>query len=112
MNSDQPTPKDPIGSDLVREDPSFADIVLQFVGGLGHRLTMMEAAIHSSDFEALQVAAHQLKASGGGYGYPILSERATYLEKKARAGVLEDCNEAFAELTQVCERIVVDSSIE
>ena len=72
----------------------------------------METAIRSADFERLRVAAHQLKRSGGGYGYPILSERAACLEKKARAGVLADCNEALADLKRVCERIVVDSNAE
>ena len=112
MTDDQPNPKDPIGSDLVREDPSFANIVLQFVEGMGQRLNTMEAALHSSDFEALRIAAHQLRGTGGGYGYPVLFERATYLENKARAGVVEDCNEAFAELKRICERIVVDPNTE
>ena len=100
-------PEDPIGSELVAEDASFADIVVQFVDGLGERLRTMEEAVNAADFEALRVAAHQLKGSGGGYGYPILTKHATELEQKAKAASLDDCNASVEELKQLCRRIVV-----
>ncbi len=100
--------EDRISSDLVREDPSYADIVVQFVGGLSNRLKTMEDAIRAADFEALRVAAHQLKGSGGGYGYPILTEQAAKLEKQAQSHAIGDCADLFAELSEICERVVVD----
>ena len=63
MTDDLQTPDGPIGSDLLKEDPSFADIVVQFVEGLSNRLATMEEALNTSDFQALRVAAHQLKGS-------------------------------------------------
>ena len=105
-NEDQ-KPRDPIGSDLVKEDPSFSEIVVQFVEGLARRLATMEDAIRAGDFEALSTAAHQLKGSGGGSGYPILTERAAKLEQCARQHTIEDCTSAFAELRELCERVVV-----
>ncbi len=100
---------DPIGSELLRSDPTFVDIVLQFVDGLGERLTTMEDAIREGDFEALRMAAHQLKGSGGGYGYPLLSEQAAELERRAKTKTHHDCVKALHELTQLCERVVVDA---
>ena len=50
MADDQPM--DPIGSELAREDPSFSDIVVEFVEGLGERLEAMDQAIRRSDFDA------------------------------------------------------------
>ena len=107
MSEDNRNPQEPIGSELVREDASFADIVVQFVEGLEGRLARMEEAMRTSDFEALRVAAHQLKGSGGGYGYPILTERARELEQFARSKTLDDCANALAELKEICERVVV-----
>lgn len=108
--SQQPQPPEgPIGSELVREDPSFSDIVQEFVNGLSGRLSAMENAILAADFDALRVAAHQLKGSGGGYGYPILSERAAALERHARAQAIKNCEEAVGELKEVCSRLVVDT---
>ena len=99
-----------IGSDLVREDASFADLVTQFVAGLSERVARMEEAIRAADFNALQVAAHQLKGSGGGYGYAVLTERAAQLERHARNQALAECVETIEELKDICERVVVDSA--
>ena len=109
MTEDKRDPRDLIGSDLVREDASFADLVVQFVEGLGERLARMEEAVSAADFEALRTSAHQLKGSGGGYGYPILTERASQLEECARNHALGECAIALAELKETCDRIVVDT---
>ena len=109
MSPQQPSPEGPIGSELIKDDPSFADIVQEFVNGLSERLAVMETAVSHSDFEALRVAAHQLKGSGGGYGYPVLSERAAVLERHARAEAIDNCADAVSELKDVCSRVVVDA---
>ena len=87
-----------IGSDLVREDPSFAGIVVQFVDGLSQRVATLEGAINAADFDSLRTAAHQLKGSGGGYGYPALSDHAAKLESEARERALEDCVKSVEQL--------------
>ena len=110
MADQNQNPDGDIGSNLVREDASFAELVMQFVAGLSERVTRMEEAIRAADFDALQVAAHQLKGSGGGYGYPILTERAAQLERHARNQALDQCVEAIEELKTICERVVVDSA--
>jgi HPt (histidine-containing phosphotransfer) domain-containing protein len=109
MTEGNQTPSGAIGSELVGEDASFADIVTQFVAGLSERLTRMEHAIRQADFDALRIAAHQLKGSGGGYGYPILTERAGQLEKYARNQALDQCADALAELQEICRRVVVET---
>ncbi len=97
-----------IGSELVRENILFADIVSQFVAGLGERVRQMEDAIQTADFAALQVAAHHLKGTGGGYGYPILSYRAAQLEEYASEQALDQCLDSIEELKGLCEQVVVD----
>jgi len=110
MSEDNLNPQEPIGSELVREDASFADIVVQFVEGLDGRLARMEEAMRAGDFEALRTAAHQLKGTGGGYGYPVLTERAKELEQFAKSRTLDECANALAELKETCERVVVDAN--
>ena len=107
MTDDTRPPEDPITSDLVQADPSFEEIVLDFVDGLSERLKVMEEAVRASDFEALRVAAHRLKGTGGGYGYPILSERAAELERRAKRKKLNDCAKILTDLKSLCERVVV-----
>ncbi len=107
MTDNPPNPNDPISSDLVKDDASFADIVVQFVDGLTNRLGTMEGALESADFEALRVAAHQLKGSGGGYGYPILTDRAAKLEEWAKSQTLDECRVCLDELRDICSRVIV-----
>ncbi len=107
MTDNDPDPKDPISSDLVKDDASFADIVVQFVDGLTNRIDAMDGALSSADFEALRVAAHQLKGSGGGYGYPILTDRAAKLEEWAKAQTLDECQTCLDELKDICARVIV-----
>lgn len=110
MIDKQRKPDDPIGSELMRDDPSYADIVVQFVEGLSHRLATMEEALNTSDFQALRVAAHQLKGSGGGYGYPVLTERAAELEQHAKDSLSDQCGKELEELKQLCARVVVSTN--
>ena len=98
----------PIGSELVREDASFADLVVEFVEGLGDRLTSMDDALREANFDALRVAAHQLKGSGGGYGYPILTQKALELETNATANELDVCLDLLADLKALCARVTPD----
>lgn len=110
MDDRNQNPDGDFGSDLVRDDDSFTALVTHFVAGLSERVTRMEEAIRTADFNALQVAAHQLKGSGGGFGYPILTERAAQLERLARNHAIDECVEAIEELKDICERVVVDSA--
>lgn len=110
MSPSQNSGSEPIGSELISEDASFADIVMQFVDGLGERLNKMEQAMSAADFESLRVAAHQLKGSGGGYGYPILTERAASLERQAKSKSLDACQTTLDELKQICNRIVPEAA--
>ena len=63
----------------------------------------------AAHFEALRVAAHQLKGSGGGYGYPSLTERAGVLEQHAKRQSVDDCLASFEELKELCSRVVVNA---
>lgn len=97
---------DPIESLLVREDPSFAELVDLFLGGLPERIQTMERAIRAGDFDALRIAAHQLKGCGAGYGYPILTQHAAELESQALHQQLEDCASSLGALRDICGRVV------
>lgn len=105
--AEQTLSNDPIVSDLVREDASFAEIVIQFVDGLSDRVSAMEEAIGASDFESLRVSAHQLKGSGAGYGYPILTEKAALLEDAAKGSNSEACQPLVSEIRSLSSRVVV-----
>jgi HPt (histidine-containing phosphotransfer) domain-containing protein len=96
----------PIISTLIKGDPSFADLVEEFVAGLPERLTAMESALEEPDFQRAKVLAHQLKGSGGGYGFPDLTDIASKLESEAIERNLTACLETLDELNQLVSRVI------
>ena len=75
---------------------------------MGHSIKAMQAAVDDGDFDALRTAAHKLKGCGGGYGYPVLTERAGELEQHAKAEALDECVKGVDGLSKLCNRVVVE----
>ncbi len=96
-----------IPSELVAQDEGFADLVEEFVNGLPVHVGKIEAALHGQDFDALQSYAHQLKGSGGGYGYPDLTTVAADLERQAADGQVQACQAGVEELKSLLPRLVI-----
>lgn len=97
----------PITSLLVQDDPSFADLVEDFVEGLQERVEAMRVAADKNDCESLGSLAHQLRGAGGGHGYPVLTEKAGILETSAKNASIDECRQQVDELVAICKRVVV-----
>ncbi|MEE9294110.1 MAG: Hpt domain-containing protein [Phycisphaerae bacterium] len=98
---------DVIPSMLVQEDPTFADLVEEFVDSLAHRIRNMKDAVQKGDFATLRTLAHQLKGSGGGHGYPIITETAAAIEQHARNEDLQQCGTGVEKLASITARVVI-----
>lgn len=105
MSDARPDEGNPILSELMQEDSSYEELVANFVVRLSERVTQLEGAIRTADFEAVRVTAHQLKGSGGGYGFPIVTEVAAKLEEQAMSQALDDCVKAITELRSIAGRV-------
>jgi len=106
-NEKKKDPLDPIPSDLVREDAAFEEVVQDFVDSLGVRLAAMEQALSTGDIASLKTATHQLKGSGGGHGYAILSDWAAKAEQDTIDGNLDAVRQHLDELKILVSRVVV-----
>ena len=98
---------EPIYSDLARSDPDFSDIVELFVEGLSQRLEEMQDALQANDLDGLRRLAHQLKGSGGGHGYPMLSQNASALEQQLLSGATAEIAQGVNDLAKLVARIRV-----
>lgn len=96
-----------IPSTLVEEDPTFADLVEEFVDSLDDQVRNMKIAVESSDFAGLRMLAHRLKSSGGGHGYRMLTEKASALEKNSLNEDLKECSAGVEELAGIIARVVI-----
>ncbi len=98
-----------IVSTLVQDDPSFADLVEEFVNGLDDRVSAMRKAIEDNELARLKTLAHQLKGAGGGHGYPVLTQASAALEERAAHRSLEECKTALEELASFVSRVAVSA---
>jgi signal transduction histidine kinase/DNA-binding response OmpR family regulator/HPt (histidine-containing phosphotransfer) domain-containing protein len=91
----------PIVSELMQEGPDMVDLVAYFVERLPGYLRCLQDAQAAGDMVVLKKQAHDLKAVGGGYGYPQVTELAMELEAAATEGQPETAGaliEAFGRL--------------
>lgn len=99
-----------ITSELVTDDPSFADLIGEFVDGLDARVQAIQEAIDAQALDTVESLAHQLKGAGGGYGYPALSQVSAQLEKRANSEDVTQCGELLDELRSLLARIKVGTA--
>ncbi len=97
---------EPIVSTLIQDDPSFVDLVEDFVGGLDDRIAAIKAAVDGEDFGQLKTLSHQIKGAGGGYGYPDLTEVAGRLESDSMAHDLDACKAEVDALNALIVRVI------
>ena len=107
MSDSQSQVSEPIYSDLAQSDPAFSDIVELFVDGLNQRLEAMQDALQANDMDCLRRLTHQLKGSGGGHGYPTLSQNASALEQQILEGATGEITHGLDELASLIARIKV-----
>ncbi len=107
MSDLQSQVSEPIYSDLAQSDPDSAEIVELFVDGLTQRLEVMQDALQANDMDCLRRLTHQLKSSGGGHGYPTLSQSASALEQQIQKGATGEITRGLDELASLVARIKV-----
>jgi HPt (histidine-containing phosphotransfer) domain-containing protein len=63
------------------DDPDMGQIVHMFVQEMPQRVEQLSGAWARHDLSTLRRLTHQLKGSGGGYGFPAISESAGKVEE-------------------------------
>ena len=108
------TDMDDTKSSEVFDDPEFQALVENYVGGLGHYTEQLADAMKQQDWEALRGLAHQLKGSGGSFGFEGISATARDLETAIKNSEYEAVPQKYDmlvhEIGLVCSQSV-DSSM-
>ena len=91
---------DPIRS-VYESDPDMVDLIRSFARELPNRAEVVEDLLSKGEMEELRSLAHQLKGAGGGYGFPIVTERAASLEHAIKQGESESLVKELT--TALCE---------
>ena len=93
---------------LPMDDADFRDIVLQFIVRLAEKLIEMRTALATKDLSELAMLAHWLKGTGGGSGFPILTETAVQLEHFAKEGRFEEAEATVSRIEQIVPTIALE----
>lgn len=71
---------------VVEVDADLAEVVPGYLENRRRELDLLAAALAGADWETLRRLAHDLKGTGGGYGFAAISELGLRLERAAQAG--------------------------
>jgi HPt (histidine-containing phosphotransfer) domain-containing protein len=97
----------PIRSEFAA-DPDLADLVVEFVTSLHEHAAALREAFDQGDRASIVRRSHQIKGSGGGYGFPQIGVSAGAVELAARAlqgdRGLESLRASVDELIDLCTR--------
>jgi HPt (histidine-containing phosphotransfer) domain-containing protein len=96
----------PIISELLEEDDSFAELVEHFIDKLPGLLVNLRQAIRAADWESVESQVHDLKSTGGGYGFPRIAKIASNMEFNLVKNEYDALAKYLLELDMLCDRIV------
>jgi len=88
------------------DDPDLGELVEMFVEELPNRVSTLQTHAQDQDWESLRRVAHQMKGSGGSYGFGDISTYAARLEASCKQESKEQqILETLEELISLCSRI-------
>jgi len=71
-------------------DPDMMEILAEYVLGMPETVAKLQELVREADLAQLKRVLHQVKGSGGGYGFDILSAQAADAEEATKAGAAMD----------------------
>ncbi len=95
----------PLVSELLAEEPELADLVAGFVTKLPGMIEELAAPHAAGDWATHKARAHDMKAVGGGYGFPQVTELAAKIEFEVAKRDLHGSGELIEKLRALGRRI-------
>lgn len=96
---------DPVKSVLLEKEPELADLVYAYIQQLPEKLARIRNAIDKRQWDELRDLVHQLKSTGGNYGFNGLSQLAAKLEVQVINQHHAEVEALMAELERYGQRI-------
>ena len=95
----------PINSMLLEREPDMKDLVISYLNELPAVLQQAKDALAQQKWPELQEVIHSLKGTGGGFGYPMLTNLAEKIELQITKGDRAEIHASIVELSTMCHRI-------
>jgi len=92
---------------VVYIDSDLEGLVPTFLANRKVDIEKMVAALEQWDFAALRDLGHQIKGSGGGYGFDMVSQYGRLIQETAEAENAEECQGWVYGLAEYLENVQV-----
>ena len=86
-------------------DPRFRDLIPGYLENCRRNFVALLTALANADFEAIAFIAHQMKGSGGAFGFQGLSDLGDVLEHAAGAADLDLSRKAVADFGEYLDGV-------
>ena len=71
---------------LIEIDEDLEDLVPEYLGSRKKEIDILKNMLASQEFDQIKVIAHNLKGSGGGFGFDYISECGFNIEQMTKKG--------------------------
>jgi HPt (histidine-containing phosphotransfer) domain-containing protein len=92
---------------IIKIDPDLADLIPEYLLNRRKDIESITSALASGDFESIRITGHSLKGSGGGYGFPGLTDIGKEIEISASEKNGENISKWVRELASYMDRVEV-----
>ncbi len=92
---------------VVYIDQDFKDIVPDFIEAFHKNIDEIKAALKTRDFEAVRFIGHNLKGTGGGYGFEEISDIGLKLNLAAKDQDIRIIENLLSEMESYFSRIEI-----
>jgi len=92
---------------IIKVDPDLADLIPEYLVNRRQDVESITLALVSGDFESIRITGHSLKGSGGGYGFPGLTDIGNEIEKSAAQKDGKNISMWVGELSSYLNRLEV-----
>lgn len=91
----------------IADDLDFRELLLEFAETIPEKQESLRALHRDGAIDEIRIRAHQLKGSGGGYGFPGLSASAAELEQACKTHDADQIVRSLDALIEYLGRIEV-----
>jgi CheY-like chemotaxis protein/HPt (histidine-containing phosphotransfer) domain-containing protein len=89
-------------------DCSLREIVPGYLANRRTDAIALRAALDRGDFQSIRMTGHKIKGTGGGYGFPLLTDLGAAIEAAASAHDPDSLRKSILELDRYLERVEVE----
>lgn len=92
---------------VVYIDKDLEDIVPMFLDSISENISELNGALAQDNFEQIARIGHNMKGSGGGYGFERISVIGSQIEQAGKTRIKEPIPGLLSELSDYLERVEI-----